>query len=316
MGRMIDGRWVRDDASVDRSGRFVRPPSTFRSLIEDNEGSLYRPAAQRYHLYVSAACGWSHRTLIVRALLGLEQLIGVSTAEPYMGAEGWTFPKGSDALNGIAALHELYALAVPDYSGKVTVPVLWDSRTSTIVSNESTLIIKSFATAFGRWATPTLQLLPATLEHDIDAMVEQNHNALNNGVYRAGFAREQKAYATAVSDVFRRLDELERLLEAQPYLLGDSMTLADVCLFPTLYRFDAVYHYHFKCNLKRLVDYPNLWRYTRGLYQQPAIRSTCHMDEIKHHYYTSHESINPSRVIPLGPRVDFDEKLDGPGSTL
>ena len=257
------------------------------------------------------ACPWAHRTLIFRRLKGLEDMISLSAVNAYMGDEGWTFDEGDDvipdAVNHKARLHEVYTEADPEYSGRVTVPVLWDKQRSTIVSNESSEIIRMFNSAFDDIGATPGDYYPEPLRDEIDALNDFIYPKINNGVYRAGFATTQEAYEEAVRDVFAALDELEERLARQRYLTGPTITEADWRLFTTLVRFDAVYVGHFKCNVRRIVDYPNLWAYVRDLYQQPGIGETVKLDHIKRHYYASHETINPTRVIPIGPEIDFEE---------
>jgi len=307
MGRLQDGKWETRDLGPDERGRFVRREAKFRGLVTSDGSSEFPAEPGRYHLYVSAACGWSHRTLIFRRLKKLEEAISVSYADPFMGDDGWTFGAERDPTNGIDKLYELYTRARADYTGRASVPVLWDKLSGKIVSNESYDIIRSFDRGFGALARPEPTFFPLALEGEIEAMTVANYQTVNNGVYRVGFARSQEAYDEAVSELFARLEELERLLGERRYLVGGQITAADWCLFTTLLRFDVVYHYHFKCNVKRLLDYPHLWGFTRELYQYPGVAETCDFQQIKRHYYTSHESINPSRVIPEGPVIDFDE---------
>ena len=263
----------------------------------------------RYHLYISPACPWAHRTLILRKLKGLEDLISLAAVNSYLGAEGWSFDPGrgviADAVNHARHLMDIYRLADPGYSDRATVPVLWDKKQRTIVSNESAEIIRMFNSAFDHLGARDLDFYPAELRKEIDDLNAVIYANVNNGVYRAGFASSQKAYEEAARDVFKTLDELETRLERQRYLTGDRLTEADWRLFTTLVRFDAVYHGHFKCNWKRLVDYPNLWGYTRELYQYPGIAETVDVDYIKAHYYGSHDTINPGGIIPIGPHIDF-----------
>lgn len=304
MGRLIDGQWVTRDLNNDERGRFVRKAAAFRGLIGEPH---HRAARGRYVLYASYACGWTHRTLIFRALKGLADVVPIIEVQPFMGDHGWTFASGADWVNGAKHLYQVYQKAKPDYTGRATSPVLWDTETRSIVSNESADIIRSFDSCFSTWSANDTSYFPPGMDARIDEMMRANYDTVNNGVYRAGFAGSQEAHEEAVRDVFQRLSELELLLGTQRYLLGRQLTAADWCLFPTLFRFDAVYHLHFKCNLKRLVDFPNLWNYTRELYQHRTVRETCRLEDVKLHYYTSHESINPRRIIPLGPFLDFDE---------
>jgi putative glutathione S-transferase len=315
MGQMIDGAWVRENhlaATVD--GAFQRPPMRFRDTVAP--GTAFPPEAGRYHLYVSLACPWAHRTLIVRALKGLGPLITVSVVNWFMGEDGWTFIPGEgvvpDPVMGATHLHELYSRADPTFTGRVTVPVLWDLATGRIVNNESSEIIRIFNTAFDPLGAAPGDFYPESLRPEIDAINERVYATLNNGVYRAGFASTQAAYEAAVVPLFETLDWLETLLADRPFLAGDRFTEADIRLFTTLIRFDAVYQYHFKCNLRRLTDYPALWDHTRSLFQVPAIRETVDFGHIKRHYFMSHAHVNPTRIVPLGPMLDFSE----PGSRL
>lgn len=318
MGLLINGQW--HDAWYDtRStrGRFVRPDTRFRNWITPDgspgpTGSGGFPAAAgRYHLYVSYACPWAHRTLIFRKLKSLENMIGLSVVHWFMGDHGWTFDAGEntipDDVNQAHYLYEIYLAAQPDYTGRVTVPVLWDKATNTIVSNESADIIRMFNSAFDQVGAAPGDYRPERLRHEIDAINARVYDTVNNGVYKAGFATSQGAYEEAVVPLFDTLDWLESRLSGQRYLLGATPTEADWRLFTTLLRFDPVYHTHFKCNLRRLVDYPNLWAYTRDLLQRPGIAETFHLDHIKNHYYQSHPSINPSRLVPLGPVIDYSQ---------
>ena len=305
---------------VDAKGEFVRWESCFRHWVTadgapgpSGEGGF--PAEPgRYHLYVSYACPWAHRTLILRRLKGLEGVISLSVVHPVMPPESWGFGDypGStpEPLHGFTTLSQLYHHVDPEYDGVVTVPVLYDKVRDTIVSNESSEIIRMFNSAFDRWTDVGLDLYPRVLRDAIDRINAYVYSHINNGVYRAGFATRQGAYEKAVRRLFAALDELERLLSRQPYLAGTLVSEADWRLFTTLVRFDAVYHGHFKCNLRRLVDYPNLWSYTRALYQWPGIAATVNMDHIKTHYYLSHTGINPTGIVPLGPRLDFLQPHD------
>ncbi len=299
MGQMVEGRWSCDDVSHVED-RFQRQASIFRGHVaaEDIE-------AGRYHLYVSHACPWAHRTLVVRALRGLEEVVGVSVVHPDMGDDGrrfgGAFPGVSPApVHGFTFLREAYAAAAPSYSGRVTVPVLWDRAAGRIVNNESREIIHLFDTVFEPLAQgPSLR--PEGLDGAIDAAIDAIYEPINNGVYRAGFAGSQAAHETAVTELFAALDHWEGVLGHQPYLCGETLTEADVCLFATLVRFDAVYVTHFKCNLRRIRDYPNLWAFLRRLLALDGVRETVHLDHIKGHYFRSHPRLNPGRVVPLGP---------------
>jgi putative glutathione S-transferase len=297
---MVNGVWQdvpRDTKAT--GGAFVRPESGFRARISA-EGE-YPPEPGRYRLYVSKACPWAHRTLVVRALKGLQKAVPVSFAAPAMLADGWEFP-GDE----FAYLHRLYAQAKRGYTGRATVPLLWDTRTRTIVNNESADIVRMLNREFDGYAKRALpDLYPASLRKEIDRINERVYRTVNNGVYRAGFATAQEKYEEAVAELFRTLDGLERQLAKGPWLCGRRFTEADVRLFTTLVRFDAVYYSHFKCNLRRLVDYPNLWHYTRRIYAMPGIARTVDLAEIKAHYYLSMKELNPSGIVPRGPRLDF-----------
>ena len=316
MSLMIKGE-LRSDwlESETREGEFVRQDSQFRHWITPDgspgptgEGG-FAAEAGRYHLYVSWACPWAHRTLIFRKLKGLEDLISVSVVNPYMHEPGWSFDPhpGStpDHLHGARYMHELYARADPQYTGIVTVPVLWDRKRDTIVNNESAEIIRMFNSAFDALTDRREDYYPQALCAEIDAVNERVYETVNNGVYRAGFATSQDAYDRAFDALFDSLDWLEACLAGQRYLVGGQITEADWRLFTTLVRFDAVYYSHFKCNRRRLVDYPNLWGFARELYQVEGIAETVHLEQIKTHYYGSHEQLNPSGIIPRGPLLDF-----------
>ncbi|WP_273726630.1 glutathione S-transferase family protein [Brucella gallinifaecis] len=321
MGLLVDGKW--HDVWYDTKstqGRFERSKSQFRNWVT-KDGSAgptgkggFKAEAGRYHLYVSYACPWAHRTLIFRALKKLEDVISVSVVDYLMVEEGWTFygTTGStgDALYNSKRLHEIYTRADPTYSGRVTVPVLWDKQRETIVSNESSEIIRMLNSAFDAFGDTSLDLYPEALRGEIDALNEFVYPNINNGVYRAGFATSQEAYEEAFGQVFAALDTLEQKLSQQRYLAGSSLTEADWRLFTTLLRFDPVYVGHFKCNLRRIADYPNLWNYTRELYQVPGVASTVNMEHIKGHYYCSHKTINPTGIVPLGPEIDFSAPHD------
>ena len=315
MGRMVDGAWEREDRDrADPKGAFVRPDTRFRDRIEPS--GRFPPEAGRYHLYVALACPWAHRTLIFRVLKRLQPLVGLSVVHWLMGEDGWTFTPAdgvvADPVMGARCLHELYTRADPRFSGRVTVPVLWDRATDRIVNNESAEIIRIFNSAFDALGAAPGDYYPPGLRAEIEAVNARVYATLNNGVYRAGFARTQDAYEAAVRPLFETLDWLEERLARQPYLCGDRPTEADWRLFTTLIRFDAVYHGHFKCNLRRLIDYPALWDFTRSLYQAEGVAATVDFTHIKRHYYMSHPWVNPTRIVPLGPLLD----LTAPGSRV
>lgn len=316
MGLLVDGQWhdVWYDTKASQ-GRFVRSESQFRNWVTadgspgpSGQGG-FRAEPGRYHLYVAFACPWAHRTLILRTLKGLDAMIGVSAVNSYMGAEGWTFAPGpetiADTINGAQRVYELYTLADPKYSGRATVPILWDKKQRTIVSNESAEIVRMLNGAFNGIGANAHDFYPAELRAEIDELNAYIYPNVNNGVYRAGFATTQEAYEEAVNGVFKALDTLEQRLATRRYLTGKRLTEADVRLFTTLIRFDPVYHGHFKCNVRRIVDYPNLWGYVREIYQLPGIAATVHVDFIKRHYYGSHANINPTRIVPVGPALDY-----------
>jgi len=316
MGLLIDGEW--HDQWYDTAasgGRFIRSESQFRSWITADgspgpggEGG-FKAESGRYHLYVSLACPWAHRVLIMRALKGLEGMISVSVVHWLMREDGWTFAQGPgvvpDELNHACFLHQVYTAVQPDYSGRVIVPILWDKKRRTIVNNESSEIIRVLTGAFDQVGAKPGDYYPANLRAEIDAVNTRVYDGLNNGVYKAGFATSQAAYDEAVAGVFETLDWLEERLARQRYLMGKQLTEADIRLFTTLVRFDEVYHGHFKCNRRRIVDYPNLWGFTREIFQLPGIAATVNMEHIKRHYYESHQTINPTGVVPIGPAPDF-----------
>ena len=314
MGYLVEGRWV--SAEERAAGHFIRRDAQFRNWVtaDGSPGPSgtggFKAEPGRYHLYVSLACPWASRTLIFRALKGLEDMVGLSVTHWLMGEHGWTFAPGEgvvpDSVNDVEFLHQLYTRADPRYSGRVTVPVLWDKQQRTIVSNELAEIIRMFNTAFDRIGARPGDYYPEPLRPEIDRVNARIYDTLNNGVYRAGFAGSQEAYEAAVVPLFETMDWLEEHLQSRRYLVGEKPTEADWRLFTTLVRFDAVYHGHFKCNVRRLVDYPALWAYTRELYQLPGIAATVNLMHIKRHYYMSHAHINPPRIVPVGPVINFD----------
>ena len=327
MGLLIDGQW-HDRWYASRDGKFEREQAKRRHWVTpdgapgpDGQGG-FKAEAGRYHLYVSLACPWAHRTLIYRKLKGLEPLIDVSVVSWLMAEHGWTFDKSTgssgDALDDLDYLHQRYSRDDPKYSGRVTVPVLWDCERQCIVNNESAEIIRIFNDAFDELTGSTLDFYPEALHGEIDALNARIYPAINNGVYRAGFATTQDAYEEAFDDLFRELDWLERRLGKQRYLTGEYLTEADWRLFTTIIRFDAVYHGHFKCNLRRIEDYPNLSNWLRELYQWPGIAETVDFTHIKNHYYASHRQINANGIVPQGPLLGLDrphdrERLPGRG---
>ena len=307
MGLLVNGQWHDSWYPTEKTGgRFIRQESRFRHWVTVDGSSGYPPEAGRYHLYVSLACPWAHRTLIFRKLQGLEDSISLSIVDPYMGPQGWAFSNYPgcipDTVNGFSYLHQLYTLVQADYSGRVTVPVLFDKHTRTIVNNESSEIIRMLNDAF---AGSRPDFFPEELEEEMAAVNAAIYDRVNNGVYKVGFATRQTAYEEAFDALFAALDKLEERLSRRRYLLGERITAADWRLFTTLVRFDAVYYGHFKCNLRRLVDYSNLWDYLRELYQVSGVAETVNMDHIKIHYYRSHTTINPTGIVPKGPLLDF-----------
>ena len=308
MGLLVDGVWHDDWYDTGRSGgAFVRTDAQFRDRVTADGGSGFPAEPGRYHLYVSLACPWACRTVIFRRLKGLEATIGMTVVDPLMLERGWVFSVDDpDPVLHAQALSDIYVAARPGYSGRVTVPVLWDRERRTIVSNESSEIIRMLNTAFDAvGGNATLDFYPADLAAEIDAINAPIYDRVNNGVYKAGFATKQAPYEAACVSLFGMLDELEARLASRRYLCGAAITEADWRLFTTLVRFDAVYYSHFKCNLRHLWDYPNLWGYTRDLYQVPGVAETVSLDHIKRHYYVSQRTVNPSQVVPLGPTIDF-----------
>ena len=316
MGLLVDGQWQDNWYDTEKTGgRFVRKDSQFRNWITA-DGSAgptgdggFKAEKGRYHLYVSLACPWAHRTLIIRALKGLEDFISLSVVNPQMLENGWTFEDGpgviKDSVNNAHYLYEVHKAADDNYSGRVTVPVLWDKQTGKIVNNESSEILRMLNSAFEDIGAKPGDYSPEALMDEIDAMNDRVYDNVNNGVYKSGFATKQEVYEEEVTNVFKVLDELEEHLENRKYLVGDQLTEADIRLFTTLVRFDAVYYSHFKCNFKRIVDYPNLWRFTREIYNLEGVADTVNMQHIKDHYYISHKTINPTGIVPKGPELDF-----------
>jgi putative glutathione S-transferase len=316
MGFFVDGQWHEDtEANRHERGRFVRKPSVYRNWITA-DGSAgpsgdggFAAAPGRYHLYVSYSCPWAYRTILFRKIKKLEGAISITIAPPIYGERSWRFADepGSipDTVNGKKELWEIYLLANPRYSGRVTVPTLWDKERRTIVNNESSEIIRMFNSAFNAYTDDRADYYPAALRDEIDRINDLVYTTVNNGVYRSGFAVTQDAYEEACRGLFDTLDKLEDRLSRQRWLVGNQITEADWRLFSTLIRFDAVYHYHFKCNLKRIIDYPNLSNYVRDLYQQPGVAETVNLDHIKRHYYGSQRHVNPAGIVPIGPQLDF-----------
>ena len=291
------------------AGEFRRQADAFRDWVTADGSSGYPAAADRYHLYVSWACPWAHRTIIVRKLKKLEQAIGMTVVDPIRDEQGWAFREGTgyslDPINGFNFLSEAYQATNPSYRGRVTVPVLWDTVSKRIVSNSDDDLMRIFNHEFNQFTTDTTDLYPHTLRQEIDGLNEFIYDNVNNGVYRAGFATSQRVYERAVRRLFDTLDQLEKRLEDRRYLFGAQFVETDWRLFVTLIRFDAVYHGHFKCNIRRIIDYPNLFRYLKDLYQTDGIAETVNFDHIKRHYYITHDHINPTRIVPVGPVQDL-----------
>lgn len=318
MGFLENGTWIDKWYDTESTGgKFVRSTAGFRNWITADGAAGptgdagFKAESGRYHLYVSLACPWAHRTLVFRAIKGLADHISVSVVHPHMLSDGWTFGTDfdgatGDTLFGFDFLREIYTKADPHISGRVTVPILWDKERGTIVSNESSEIIRMFNSAFDGITGNTDDYWPEALRDKIEAVNERVYDTVNNGVYKSGFATTQDAYEEAVEPLFKSLDWIEDILSRNRYLLGDALTEADWRLWTTLARFDAVYHGHFKCNRRRIVDYPNIWAYTRELYQRPGVAETLDLDHITAHYYYSHDMINPTRVVPIGPDLDWN----------
>jgi putative glutathione S-transferase len=304
MGVLIDGEWREEPTEKLSSGEFVRHASHFRNRITADGSSGFKAQPGRYHLFVSRACPWCHRTMLMRTLKRLQKIISISYVEPAMLEHGWTFAQ-ADALTGARYVYELYTQADPLFTGRATVPVLWDKETNAIVNNESADIVRMFNSEFDEITHDLTDYYPDALAAEIDEVNARIYETVNNGVYRAGFASSQGAYDKAVAGLFSSLDWIERKLQSQRYLVGDLLTEADWRLFPTLVRFDAVYYGHFKCNVRHVYEYPALWGYTRELYQMAGIAQTVAIDEYKAHYYGSHRKLNPFGIIPAGPQLDF-----------
>ncbi len=321
MGRLMNGEW-RDEwyDTESTGGRFEREATRFRRWITADgtpvdgvDGGSFKAEYGRYHLYVAYACPWAHRTLIFRALKNLGDVISVSSVAPHMLENGWEFKSGTeyaDPLYGSSYLYEIYTRADPGYTGRVTTPVLWDKQEQTIVNNESSEIIRMLNSAFEKYSNDQRDFFPQSLQAQIEEINAYVYNKINNGVYKAGFATTQSAYEESAVALFEALDRIEELLREQRYLTGGRLTEADWRLFTTLVRFDAVYYTHFKCNRRRIQDYPNLFNYTLDLYQHPGVAETVDFEHIKQHYYYSHRTINPHHIVPIGPEQDFDQPHD------
>ncbi len=306
MGQLVDGTWHPGWFGPSKTGSFERQPTVFRSRVTT-------VASGRYHLYASRACPWAHRTLIARSLRGLEHAVEVTIVDPHMGADGWVFNHDPDPIGGAKFLREVYLRADPHYTGRVTVPVLWDRETNTIVNNESREVMRMLDLDFASLSIAPMSnsLAPPDLRPEIDRILDAIYEPINNGVYRAGFAQTQAAYDTAVADLFRALAHWDDHLASRPFLCGSQITEADIALFTTCLRFDLVYYSHFKCNVKRLRDFVNLWKFTRRMWSHPGVRPTCFLDEIKLHYYWSQDNVNPTRIVAAGPG-EYERDLETP----
>jgi len=311
MGLIVNGKWVDQWYDTEKSeGKFVRQDSRFRDQISSEEGSLFKPEAGRYHLYVSLACPWAHRTLIFRKLKQLEDVISVSIVEAEMMENGWEFGENGEPLYQLNYAYQLYLKADPSYQGRVTVPILWDKKTQTIVNNESIEIIRLFNSAFNELTGNVDDYFPLAQREEIETVNARIYDTINNGVYKAGFATTQAAYNDAYHTLFDSLDWLEARLSQQRYLVGDKITEADWRLFTTLIRFDAVYHGHFKCNRQKLSEFHHISNYVNELYQVPGVKETVDLEYTKVHYYASHLTINPTQIVPLGASNNFDAPHD------
>jgi putative glutathione S-transferase len=315
LGQLVDGKWTTEWTERNETGQFQRMPTQFRDRVTADGSSGFKAEAGRYHLYVSLGCPWAHRTALLWRLKGLENVVGLSIVDPIISEQGWKFSDRPgcirDSVNGADYLWQVYVKANSTYTGRVTVPVLWDKATNIVVNNESRQIIQMFNSEFNKFAAiPSLDFYPEHLRVQIEQAIDAIYQPINNGVYRSGFASSQTAYEAAVTELFQALDTWEKVLDRQRYLCGNQITLADWCFFTTLFRFDLAYHGIFKCNLKRLVDYPNLWNYLRDLYQQPGVKQMCNVDHVKQLYYAGLPEINPNRIVPKGPEIDFDLPSD------
>ncbi|MBD2111212.1 MULTISPECIES: glutathione S-transferase family protein [Cyanophyceae] len=315
LGRLINGKWSTEWTERSESGEFQRMPTLFHDWVTADGSSGFKAEPGRYHLYVSLGCPWAHRTVLLRSLKGLQGAIGLSIVDPVISDQGWKFSQRfssiPDSLYGAEYLWQLYTRAKASYTGRVTVPVLWDTQTQTIVNNESRQIIQMLNSAFNDFAEfPRRDFYPNALRPQIDAAMDAIYQPINNGVYRSGFAASQAAYNDAVTELFEALDHWEEVLGQQRYLVGDQITLADWCMFTTLFRFDLAYYGLFKTNLKRLVDYPNLWGYCRELYQRPGVAEWCSAEHVKQLYYAGLPELNPSGIVPAGPAIDYGQPRD------
>jgi glutathionyl-hydroquinone reductase len=313
LGKLIDEKWTTEWTEHNDRGQFQRMPTVFHNWISRDGTSGFKAEAGRYHLYISLGCPWAHRTALLWKLKGLEDVISLSIVDPVISDFGWKFSDKlgciADTVNDADYLWQIYVKSDPNYTGRVTVPVLWDKQSGKIVNNESRQIIQMFDRDFSEYANDT-NFYPADLQIEIDRVMDEIYQPINNGVYRSGFAVSQAAYNEAVTELFTALEHWEGLLGKQPYLCGERITIADWCLFTTLFRFDPAYYGLFKCNLKRLIDFPNLWNYCRKLYQYPGVRSVSSVEHVKQLYYAGLPELNPSIIIPIGPDINFDLPID------
>jgi glutathionyl-hydroquinone reductase len=309
LGQLVNGKWTTEWTERNEDGQFQRMSTQFHNWVTIDGSSEFPAVAGRYHLYISLGCPWAHRTALLWKLKGLENIIGLSIVDPVISEQGWQFSDYPgcirDTVNQADYLWQIYTKSDRNYTGRVTVPVLWDKQTNQIVNNESRQIIQMLNSVFDALGANSVDFYPSSLRETIDRVIDQIYQPINNGVYRSGFATSQSAYEAAVTELFQALATWNQLLSQQRYLCGDELTLADWCLFPTLFRFDSAYYGLFKCNLQRLVDFPHLWDYCRALYQYPGVRSVCDIDHVKRLYYAGLPELNPSRVVPIGPAVDF-----------
>lgn len=315
MGMLIDGEWVQQsEIATIKNDHFERPQTTYRNWITMDGTSGFKAEPERYHLYISYACPWACRTLIFLTLKNLSKVVTWSYVDAFMGEMGWTFGQSGDEtkdpINNVDYMFEIYQQATPDYSGRVTVPVLWDKNEQTIVNNESAEIIRMLNSEFNKFTTNQYDYYPKDMSKEIDAINDLVYENINNGVYKCGFAKSQQSYDEAVEKLFSALNKVEKILDSQRYLVGNQITEADWRLFTTLIRFDQVYVFHFKCNRRMIKDYYNLWNYLLELYQYPGIKETVHFDHIKQHYFQSHKTINPTGIIPDGPLIDYNMRHD------
>jgi glutathionyl-hydroquinone reductase len=309
LGQLVNGKWTTEWTERNETGQFKRMSTQFHNWVTIDGSSEFPAVAGRYHLYISLGCPWAHRTALLWKLKGLEHIIGLSIVDPVISEQGWQFSDYPgcirDTVNQADYLWQVYTKSDPNYTGRVTVPVLWDKQTNQIVNNESQQIIQMLNSAFDGLGTNSVDFYPSQIREMIDRVMDEIYQPINNGVYRSGFATSQSAYEEAVTELFEALETWDQVLSKQPYLCGDEVTLADWCLFTTLFRFDLAYYGLFKCNLKRLIDFPNLWSYCRDLYRYPSVESVSNIDHVKRLYYAGLPELNPARIVPIGPEIDF-----------